>query len=409
MSGWRVPLYRIYVPERAIRRVVEVLRCGQPPQGRVVSEFEEALKRYTGAREVVCLNSCTAGLMLALWWWGVGKGDEVIVPAYTYCATANAVLHTGATPVIVDVREQDMTIDPQKVEEALTPRTKAIIAVDVLGMPCKYQELREVITGPTAIEQFRPANMRQRLLGRPLLIADAAQSFGARYRGKHACTQADFAAFSFHIAKNLTTMEGGALVICLPEVFDAGAVKEELRRAALHGQLTGNTEKGEGALYRYDVLKPGFKCNMPDILAAIGVETLSVFEEKILKPRERIFDLYTTLLNHYQWAHPPHYRDHERKSSCNIYALRIKGIHSTVRDNIIRECARKGIQLSAHFRPLPLLSAYTQLPCAGSCRTALACFESQISLPVYPAMRTREVELVVNTLAACTEKYIQAD
>jgi dTDP-4-amino-4,6-dideoxygalactose transaminase len=330
---------------------------------------------------------------LALRWFGVGEGDEVIVPAYTFAATANVVIHCGAKPVMVDVDPNDFNMDPARVARAVSPRTKAIIPVDFGGMPCNYAGL---INAVNAASGFAPANPRQEKLGRILILTDAAHSLGSTYDGAPAALQADFTAFSFHAVKNLTTAEGGALCIHLPEQFDASEVHRWFALMSLFGQTKDALAKQSGGSWEYDISACGYKCNMPDVLAAIGLVELGRYESDMLPKRRHITSVYDRLLGDEERFELPLFVDERRTSSYHLYPLRIRGIDAGQRKAIITHAHGQGVDLNVHFKPLPLMSYYRSLGYRiEDFPVSADSYSREVSLPVYYDLKDEMIERVV--------------
>ena len=380
------------------------LQSGWITTGPRTKQLEKEVAARTGSPAVLCLNSATAGMELLLRWLGVGPGDEVIVPALTYCATANVVVHTGATPVMADVLHSDGTIDPEKVAAAITERTKAVMPVDLGGMPVNYRELWDVITSPEALAKFQPNTPEQELLGRIALITDAAHSIGATYRRKPAASYGDAAVFSFHAVKNLTTAEGGAACLNFPEPLDNQAIYKTLNRLSLHGQSKDALAKFGDNSWEYDVLEAGYKCNMPDVLAAIGLVEIGRYEEDTLPKRRAQFARYHQLLKDYPWAELPFYAKAEKQSSCHLYLLRIHGIALEQRNEIIKRVLEQGVSVNVHDKPLPLLTVYREKGYSMQ-NDPVSCdwFNREITLPVFYDLTEEQQERVVATLAEAVE------
>lgn len=390
-----VPFSPPYISEEACESVLDVLRSGWITTGRKVQELEQLIADFTQAKRVFCVNSATGGMEMVLRWWGVGAGDEVIVPAYTYCATANVVLHCGATPVIVDVKPDDFTICVEALARHLTPKTKAVIAVDIGGMPCDYAEILAVLEAQKDV--FSPDNDRQVLLGRPLLMADAAHSLGASYGGKAAVLATDVSVYSFHAVKNLTTAEGGAIAWNLPDTFDMAELYAWCRRFALHGQSKDAFAKFATAAWEYDVFEAGYKYNMPDILAAIGCVGMQDYAQ-VLKKRKHIFDSYTAFFSQFPEAfEPPVYETAKKSSAYHLYLLKLRNATAQQRNQLIDKLFEKGISTNVHYKPLPLLSVYKEL---GYNMTdypvAQKLFEQEISLPVFYTMTEEQLAYVID-------------
>jgi len=390
-----------------INEVTDTLNSGWITTGPKTKRFEKEITSYTGAKSTVCVNSATAGLELILRWFGVGPGDEVIVPAYTYCASANVILHCGATPVMVDVGV-DFNMDVSKVEALITSKTKVIIPVDFSGLPCDYNALNDLVNRRDIKSQFSAENDLQNKLGRILVLSDSAHSFGAQYDKKIAGSLTDVSVFSFHAVKNLTTSEGGAVCLNL-EGFDNNEIYQNLCIKSLHGQNKDALAKTKKGSWKYDVIEAGYKWNMTDIQASIGLVGLKYYDERTLRRRNEIFKKYTDKLKPYDWAQVPDYKTTNKASSCHIFPLRIKGISESQRDNIIEEIFNKEVSVNVHFPPLPLLSVYKNLGYRISdYPVTYDNFSREISLPVYynlsDAMIDQVIEAVVVSVNGIIEK-----
>lgn len=403
-----IPFSPPRIDEKIITEVVDALRSGWITTGPKTKLFERNLKEYTGARAVVCLNSGTAALELMLSWFGVGPGDEVIIPAYTYTATANAVVHTGATPVMCDVNDSDFNIDVAKIENLITERTKVIIPVDIAGLPCDYDAINEIIRKRRIKELYTPHTENQELLGRIMIMADGAHSIGARYKGKNSGTLADATAFSFHAVKNLTTAEGGALVINLPERFDAAKLYQNLNIRALHGQTKDAFAKVKKGGWRYDVVEAGYKYNMTDILASIGLVELERYDDDTLVRRRHIFEQYHTLLGKYDWAMVPIYEDSTRLSNYHLYLFRIKGCSENERNRIIFEINERGVSVNVHYQPLPMLSFYKNKGYKMiDYPVSYENYQGEITLPVYYDLTNAQIEIVAQAVVDSVHKVLK--
>ena len=266
-----IPFSPPRLDERTVEAVSEVLLSGWITTGPKTKEFEKRLTEYVGCEKTICLSSATAGLELMARWYGIKEGDEVIVPAYTYCASANIIVHCGATPVMVDIDPKDFNVSLEEIRKHITEKTKMIIPVDISGWPCDYNAINELVESKEMKNKFIPASTEQEKLGRILVMSDAAHSIGAYYGGKRTGSLTDVTVFSFHAVKNLTTAEGGAICLNLPTQFDCESVYKELNAKSLHGQSKDALAKQQIGNWRYDVEEPGFKCNMMDIQAAIGL------------------------------------------------------------------------------------------------------------------------------------------
>lgn len=369
-------------------------RTGWLTTGPKVRALEAEIGKLTGT-PVLCVNSWTSGAMLMLRWFGIGPGDEVVIPAYTYSATALCALNTGAKVVMVDVGP-DFNMDPEKMRAAITPRTKAVIPVDIGGWPCDYDALREILDSPEVKALFRPANARQEQLGRPLLLADAAHSIGAVYKGRPSGTLADATVFSLHSVKNVTTGEGGAICLALPHPFDNAGEYQFLKAFALNGQTKSAFEKNQPGAWRYDIIDQGLKVNMPDVCAAIGLAQMRKYTSELLPERLRIFEQYNAAFSQYGWAVLPSCKDETRASSCHLYMLRIAGASEAERDAVIQRIAERGIGVNVHYIPMAMLTLFKNLGYRmEDYPMTYSLYANEITLPVYNGLTSEQVGGVV--------------
>ncbi|MGL5625554.1 DegT/DnrJ/EryC1/StrS family aminotransferase, partial [Cetobacterium sp.] len=360
--------------------------------------FEKEITKYCGAAGTVCLNSATAAMELALMLFDIGPGDEVITSAYTYTASASVILHCGATPILVDIKPGEFNIDSKKIEEAITDKTKAIIPVDIAGMPVDFDEILEIVERKKDIFNPKKGSYQEKL-GRILLLSDAAHSIGAEYKGKKTGNIADFTSFSFHAVKNLTTAEGGALTWKENKVFDNEKIYKEIMLLALHGQNKDALSKMKAGAWEYDIVMPGYKCNMTDINASIGLAQLRRYDSEILKRRREIVELYNEKLIKDNRVILPNLKDKERQSSYHLYLLRIKDKSRKEVNNIIEKMAEKGIATNVHYKPLPLLTAYKNLNFKiDAYPRSEQVYENEISLPLHNLLTNEDVEYVLNNL-----------
>lgn len=398
-----IPFAPPRIDERTIQAVTEVLRSGWITTGPRTKAFEKDLAEYCGVEKVIALNSWTNACELALRWYGVGPGDEVIVPAYTYCATANIVMHVGAKPVMVDVLD-DFTIDPEAVRAAVNQRTKCIIPVDIGGMPARIGELMKIADDMCAY--FSPkVNLRvagsnpQMKLGRMLLLSDAAHSFGASINGRKLGTQADITGFSFHAVKNLTTAEGGALAFNLPAPFDAQELYTWFNTMSLHGQSKDALAKTGPGSWRYDVAAAGWKCNMTDIQAAIGQVELDRYDDETMPRRKAICQRYQRAFDKDDRFIVPVFLVEGRESSHHLFMLRVKDADEERRDAIIAAIAKREVSVNVHFIPMPLLSLYKGLGYRiEDYPNTYRQYSREISLPVYYDLTDAQVDTVVEAV-----------
>ena len=396
----KIPFSPPYNDESVEAEVLDCLRSGWITTGPKVNALEAAVEAFTGCTACICVNSWTSGAILALRWFGIGPGDEVIVPAYTYSATALAVLHCGATPVMVDVGD-DFNLQPESLVAAITERTKAVIPVDIGGWPADYAAIRQVLLAKRDV--FVPSNPIQAQLGRVLLLSDAAHSFGAVYQGRTFHAPADIVVYSFHAVKNLTTAEGGAICLNLPDPFDNALLKPVLKRYALNGQSKDALAKSQAGGWRYDILEAGFKFNMPDICAAIGLAQMRQYD-RLLQERKRVFEGYKAFFSSYPWAIMPPEQDEQRQSSWHLFMLRIRGISEERRDALIGAIGASGVSVNVHFIPMPMMSLFRNMGYRieeyPNTYTQYAC---EITLPVYPQLSDDQVMRVCHSVTDAIE------
>lgn len=390
-----IPFSPPRIDDKIIAEVTAALKSGWITTGPRTKQFEKNITAYTGCKTTVAVNSWTMGMQVLLSYWGIKAGDEVILPAYTYCASANVIVHAGATPVMVDLNEEDFNLNVEKVRAAITPRTKAIMAVDIGGLPADYNELMELINEPDIKSMFNAGSDFQEKLGRILLISDSAHSFGAMYHGKKSGSLADVSSFSFHAVKNLTTAEGGALCFDLPEQFNHDEIYAEMCTKILHGQNKDALAKTQKGNWKYDVIEPGFKCNMTDIQAAIGLVELERYQEN-LDRRKVIFDAYDKGFENESWAIQPLFENADKTSSYHLYLLRIADVTEAQRDAIIQEIFEQDVSVNVHFQPLPILTAYKKRGYnMDDYPEAYAKYANEISLPVYYDLSDDNVKTVI--------------
>lgn len=401
-----IPFSPPRIDDKVIAEVTAALKSGWITTGPRTKQFEKNISEYCGCKTTVAVNSWTMGMQVLLHWWGIGEGDEVIIPAYTYCASANVVVHSGAKPVMVDLNEEDFNLNVQKVREAITPRTKAIMAVDIGGLPADYVELMNLINEELIQTQFKASNEKQEKLGRILLLSDSAHSFGAIYNQNRSGSLADISSFSFHAVKNLTTAEGGALCFNLPDTFDHDKIYAEMCTKILHGQNKDALAKTQKGNWKYDVIEPGFKCNMTDIQAAIGLIELERYQEN-LDRRKSIFHQYNNAFQHESWAINPVFQTENKTSSYHLYLLRIDGASEKKRDAILQEIFNVDVSVNVHFQPLPLLTAYKNLGYKmADYPEAYDSFANEISLPVYFDLTDGQVETVISAVKNAVAKIL---
>jgi dTDP-4-amino-4,6-dideoxygalactose transaminase len=401
-----IPFSPPRIDQKIIDAVTETLRSGWITTGPKTKAFEKGLTKFAGHETTLCVSSATAGLELMLRWFGVGEGDEVIVPAYTYSATANVVVHCGAKPVFVDI-SNDFNIAVAGIEKAITNRTKVIIPVDLAGFPCDYDEINALVKRPDIQRFFHPVTEEQKQLNRILVLSDAAHSVGAWYKGKRTGNLTDVTVYSFHAVKNLTTAEGGAICFNLPKPFINQEIYDRLNILSLHGQDKDAFAKAVKGNWRYDIVEPGYKSNMTDILASIGLVELSRYDSDNLVRRKQIFDQYRESFSKYSWAQLPEYENKDKKSSYHVFLLRIKGITETQRDTIIREIFDRDVAVNVHFIPLPMMSYYKNKGYRiEDYPVSYDNYSREITLPVYYDLTDIQVQTVITAVIKAVQSVI---
>lgn len=401
-----IPFSPPRIDQRVIDEVTAALTSGWITTGPRTKLFEKQLTAYCGNKCTVAVNSWTAGMEVLLRWWGIGPGDEVIIPAITYCASANVIVHTGATPVMVDLNPEDFNISVEGIRKAITPRTKAIMPVDIAGFPCDYDAIFALVNEPAIKALFQPNSDYQQQLGRILIAADAAHSFGATYNGKRSGSIADVSCFSFHAVKNLTTAEGGTMSINLPDGFDHEEIYKDLCIKILHGQSKDALAKAQKGNWRYDVVEPGYKCNMTDIQAAIGLVELDRFQEN-LDRRKAICLAYNAGFENDSWALLPKMKDEKRETCYHLYQLRIAGATEQQRDAIMQEIFDQDVSVNVHFQPLPILTAYKNRGYnMEDYPEAWNKYSNEITLPVYFDLTDDQVQTVINAVKVAVKKVL---
>jgi dTDP-4-amino-4,6-dideoxygalactose transaminase len=402
-----IPFSPPRIDQLIIDEVTAALKSGWITTGPRTKTFEKELAAFCEVNSVLCLNSATAGLELVLRWFGVKEGDEVIVPAYTYCATANVVMHCGAKPVMVDVNKHDFNSAIEKIRAAITDKTKVIMPVDFGGLPCDYDAINALVNEKEIKNRFQPVNDEQDKLARILLLSDAAHSLGSYYNNKPAGSLTDITVFSFHAVKNLTTAEGGAIAFNLPAPFHNDKLYQQFCVKSLHGQNKDALAKTQKGNWKYDVVEAGYKCNMTDLHAAIGLIELARYKNDTLKKRKHICDLYSKRLSKYNWTELPVFKTENSESSYHLFPLRIKGITEEQRNEIIQGIFNKDVSVNVHFQPLPLLSFYKNLGYRiEDYPVAYDNYSREISLPVYYDLTNEQVETVVNAVVSSVESVL---
>lgn len=400
----KVPFSPPDITEDEIKEVSEVLRSGWITTGPRTKELEKRIAAFVGTEKACCLNSNTACAELALRVLGVGEGDEVIVPAYTYTASASVVCHVGAKLVLVDSLPDRPEINYDAVEKAITERTKVIIPVDIAGISCDYDRLYDIVERKQSL--FRPTNKMQAAMGRISINADAAHAFGAKWHDNVIGGVADFTSFSFHAVKNLTTAEGGALTWRTISGIDNEEIYHQLQLLSLHGQSKDALAKTQLGAWEYDIIGTWYKCNMTDVSAALGLIQLSRYPE-LLKRRREIIQKYNAPLRSLGVQTLEHYTE-EHQSSGHLYITRIPGITMEQRNDIIIKMAEASIATNVHYKPLPMHTAYKQLGFdIKDFPNAYALFANEITLPLHTCLTDEQVEYVIQNYMKILSGYIR--
>ena len=403
MDMRKIPFSPPDISELEIDNVVEVLRSGWITTGPKTKELERRLAEYVGVNKVVCLNSATSALELALRVLNIGPGDEVVTCAYTYTASASVITHVGAKIVFVDCQPDSVELDYDALEKAITKKTKAIIPVDLAGIPCDYDRIFDIVEKKR--ELFHPTTNFQAAIGRVAVLADSAHAIGASYKGKMLGSVADFTSFSFHAVKNLTTAEGGALAWReIPGVDDA-YLYNYLQLLSLHGQSKDAMSKDEFGNWEYDVIGTWYKCNMTDIMAAIGLGQLDRYES-MLEKRRAYIEKYDAALRPLGVHTLNHFTD-EHISSGHLYITRVPGINELERRLIIGKLAKLGVTTNVHYKPLPMMTAYKHLGFdIADFPNAKAYYESEITLPLYSKLTEEDVDYIIENYSTVLKEYL---
>ena len=392
-----IPFSPPRVDDKICDELVAVLKSGWITTGHKTKLFEKKISEYCGIQNTLCLNSATAGLEIMLRWFGVGPGDEVVLPAYTYSATANVIVHCGATPVFVDVCANDFNINHLEIEKVISSKTKVIMPVDFAGFPCDYEEINSLAKKYSSI--FIANCENQKMLGRILILSDSAHSFGASYNKSKAGSLTDVSVFSFHAVKNLTTAEGGAVALNLPLPFNNADVYSKLCISTLHGQNKDALAKTQKGNWKYDIVEAGYKCNMTDISAAIGLVELERYDNDTLIKRKSIVYNYQKAFEMDDRFELPLIETKNKTSCYHLYPLRIKGINEQQRDLIIQEIFNADVSVNVHFIPVPATSFYKSLGYdLLNYPFTYNNFSREISLPVFYDLSPEQQNTVINAV-----------
>lgn len=403
MKRFNIPFSPPDMTEAEVKEVAEAILSGWITTGPRTKELERQIASYLGTNKAVCLNSQTACAEMALRLLGIGKGDEVIVPAYTYTASASIVCHVGATLRFVDVQPNSLEMDYDALETMITPKTKAIIPVDLAGIPCDYERLHAIVNNKRSL--FQASNEIQKALGRIAICADAAHAFGASRKGKMVGTLADFTAFSFHAVKNFTTAEGGALTWRpIPGISD-DELYRQVQLFSLHGQSKDALAKTKLGAWEYDIVGPWYKCNMTDIMAALGLVQMKRYPDMLLR-RKAIIERYDKAFKDAGIKVLEHYSN-DYQSSGHLYITRVPNITTEQRQEIIEMMAEGGIATNVHYKPLPMMTAYKNMGFdIKNYPNAYAQFANEITLPLHTRLTNEEVDYIIDTYIRIVKSFI---
>ena len=375
-----------------IDSVTEVLKSGWITTGPKTKLFEKKIAKYCGTNSAVALNSATACLEMTLRILGIGKGDEVITSAYTYSASCSVICHVGATPVLIDTQKDSFEMDYAKLESAINSKTKAIIPTDIAGVMCDYGKIFKIVESKKNI--FRPANDIQKAIGRVAVIADGAHSFGAEQNGIKSGAVADFTCFSLHAVKNLTTAEGGAVTWKNVSGIDNSNLYEKYMLLSLHGQNKDALSKTKMGNWEYDIIYPAYKCNMTDIMAALGISQLGRYDS-LLKKRREIVKKYDKGLENLNVQVLPHITKNSL-SSCHLYITRLLGKDENFRNNFIKKMAEFGIATNVHYKPLPMFTAYKNMGFdINDYPNAYDFYHNEVTLPLHTLLKLEDVDYII--------------
>lgn len=403
MKRFNIPFSPPDMTEAEVKEVAEAILSGWITTGPRTKELERQIASYLGTNMAVCLNSQTACAEMALRLLGIGEEDEVIVPAYTYTASASIVCHVGATLRFVDVQPNSLEMNYDALETMITPKTKAIIPVDLAGIPCDYERLHAIVNNKRSL--FQASNEIQKALGRIAICADAAHAFGASRKGKMVGTLADFTAFSFHAVKNFTTAEGGALTWSpIPGISD-DELYRQVQLFSLHGQSKDALAKTKLGAWEYDIVGPWYKCNMTDIMAALGLVQMKRYPDMLLR-RKAIIERYDKAFKDAGIKVLEHYSN-DYQSSGHLYITRVPNITTEQRQEIIEMMAECGIATNVHYKPLPMMTAYQNMGFdIKNYPNAYAQFANEITLPLHTRLMNEEVDYIIDTYIRIVKSFI---
>ena len=403
MKKYNIPFSPPDISDGEINEVIDTLKSGWITTGPKTKELERRLSEFTNTPKTVCLNSATAALELTLRVLGIGEGDEVIVPAMTYTASCSVIYHVGAKAVIVDIAEDSHEMDYDALANAITENTKAVIPVDLAGIPCDYNKIFEVVENKKHL--FKANSEYQEKLGRVAVVADGAHALGSTYKGKEIGSVADFTTFSFHAVKNFTTAEGGSVTWKQNENFDNEELYREYQIYSLHGQTKDALAKTKAGSWEYDIVIPGYKCNLTDIAASIGLVQLDRYP-KLLERREDIIDQYNKGFEGTRIKALSHSSE-DYKSCGHLYITRIESATFEQRGEIITKMAERGISCNVHYKPLPLLTAYKNLGFnIENYPNAYNYYVKEITLPLHTRLSDEDVAVIIENFKEIVEEVV---
>ena len=380
------------ISKEDIKAVTDAMSSGWITTGPKTKLFEQKIAEYCGTNRAAALNSATACLEMTLRILGIGKNDEVITSAYTYSASCSVILHVGATPILVDTAKNSFEMDYEKLEKAITSKTKAIIPVDLGGVMCDYEKIFEIVNAKKSI--FEPSNKIQEKFGRVVVLADGAHSFGAKQNDKKSGSIADFTCFSFHAVKNLTTAEGGAVTWKSESYLDDDEIYRQYMLLSLHGQNKDALSKTKAGAWEYDIIYPAYKCNMTDITAALGISQLSRYDELLARRRE-ITEIYNSGLKELKIQTLPHITQ-KSKSSCHLYMTRLLDKNEKFRNKFIENMASAGIPTNVHYKILPMLTAYKNIGFnVKDFPNAYEMYANEVTLPLHTLLKNEEIYYIL--------------
>ena len=403
MKKYNIPFSPPDISDGEINEVIDTLKSGWITTGPKTKELERRLSEFTDTPKTVCLNSATAALELTLRVLGIGEGDEVIVPAMTYTASCSVIYHVGAKAVIVDIAKDSHEMDYNALDDAITENTKAVIPVDLAGIPCDYDRIFEVVESKKHL--FKANSEYQEKLGRVAVVADGAHALGSTYKGKEIGSVADFTTFSFHAVKNFTTAEGGSVTWKQNENFDNEELYREYQIYSLHGQTKDALAKTKAGSWEYDIVIPGYKCNLTDIAASIGLVQLDRYP-KLLERREDIIDQYNKGFEGTRIKALSHSSE-DYKSCGHLYITRIESATFEQRGEIITKMAERGISCNVHYKPLPLLTAYKNLGFdIENYPNAYNYYVKEITLPLHTRLSNEDVDVIIENFKEIVEEVV---